>query len=94
VGVVSDGESWNSDVCLERMLEGIRRFFEQDDEVKQAYYSRDHRNRKVRYNSTVDLYTAPAVNRRDSFICTMAPSPPHSHDLPSSCRYLSLSSSI
>ena len=47
---------------LEGILEGIRGFFEQDDDVKQAYYSRDHRNRKVRYNGNFDLYTAPAVD--------------------------------
>lgn len=47
---------------LEGILEGIRGFFEQNDEVKQAYYSRDHRIGKVRYNSNFDLYNAPAVN--------------------------------
>jgi len=76
---------------LEGMLGGIRGFFEQDDEIKQAYYSREDLDRKVRYVSNFDLYSAPAANWRDTLKCTMAPSPPHPEDLPPSCRSLSLS---
>lgn len=71
---------------LEGMLGGIRGFFEQDDEVKQAYYTREDNDRNVRYVSNFDLYSAPAANWRDTLKCTMAPSPPHPDELPPSCR--------
>ncbi|KAJ8436738.1 hypothetical protein Cgig2_009712 [Carnegiea gigantea] len=70
---------------LEEMLAGIRGFFEQDDEVKKAYYTRD-RNKKVVYNSNFDLYTGLAANWRDTLFCMMAPTSPHPDDLPPSCR--------
>jgi len=73
-------------LVLESMLEGVRGFFEQDDEVKKSYYSRDYNNGKVAYNSNFDLYTGPVANWRDTFFCMMAPSLPHLEDLPSSCR--------
>ncbi|KAJ8436739.1 hypothetical protein Cgig2_009713 [Carnegiea gigantea] len=76
---------------LERMLGGIRGFFEQDDEVKQAYYSREEHDRNVTYVSNFDLYSAPAANWRDTLKCKMAPSPPHPDELPPSCSSLSLS---
>lgn len=75
---------------LEGVLEGVRGFFEQDDELKKAYYSRDNRNRKVYYNSNFDLYTGLAANWRDTLAFRMAPSPPHPQDLPSSCREIVL----
>jgi len=74
---------------LEEMLEGVRRFHEQDSEVKKGFYTRDV-SKKVVYNSNYDLYTEPAANWRDTFYCLMAPHPPNSQDLPSVCRYVGL----
>lgn len=70
---------------LEEMLEGIRRFFEQDVEVKKRYYSRDY-SRAMLYNSNFDLYTGPATNWRDTVACRIAPGPPPPHDLPIAFR--------
>ncbi|KAI3469730.1 hypothetical protein Pfo_026393 [Paulownia fortunei] len=70
---------------LEEMLCGVRRFNEQDIEVKKQFYTRDV-TRKVVYNSNFDLYSAPAANWRDTFFCFMAPNPPTPEELPASCR--------
>ncbi|XP_021862506.2 1-aminocyclopropane-1-carboxylate oxidase homolog 1-like [Spinacia oleracea] len=75
-----------SDRVLEEMLQGVRDFFEQGDEVKKYYYSRDFANKRFTYLSNVDLYTGPAANWRDSFGCRMAPHPPHPDELPPPCR--------
>ncbi|XP_021290152.1 1-aminocyclopropane-1-carboxylate oxidase homolog 1-like isoform X2 [Herrania umbratica] len=65
---------------LEEMKDGIRRFFEQDLEVKKQCYTRDY-SKPVVYNSNFDLYTGLAVNWRDSFFSLMAPNPPKMEDL-------------
>ncbi|XP_059448773.1 1-aminocyclopropane-1-carboxylate oxidase homolog 1-like [Corylus avellana] len=70
---------------LEEMKEGVRRFFEQDDEVRKELYTRDL-TRKLVYNSNFDLYSAQATCWRDTFLCIMAPDPPKSEDLPAACR--------
>ncbi|XP_016647545.1 PREDICTED: 1-aminocyclopropane-1-carboxylate oxidase homolog 1-like [Prunus mume] len=70
---------------LEEIKNGVRGFFEQDTEVKKKYYTRD-RFRPVIYNSNFDLYSAPATNWRDTFLCNMAPNPPKPEDLPQVCR--------
>lgn len=72
-------------MVLEEMLEGVKRFYEQDVEVKKGYYTRDVA-KKVVYNSNYDLYTGPAANWRDTFYCFMAPQPPNPQDLPNTCR--------
>ncbi len=72
---------------LEEMKEGVRRFHEEDSEVKKEFYTRDHM-RPVVYNSNFDLYSGPATNWRDSFSCIMAPNSPKPEDLPASCRYV------
>lgn len=72
---------------LEEMKEGVRRFYEEDEEVKRKYYTRDI-TRKLVYNSNFDLYTASAANWRDTFFCYMAPNPPARHELPEACRYV------
>ncbi|KAL2926162.1 1-aminocyclopropane-1-carboxylate oxidase-like protein 1 [Bienertia sinuspersici] len=71
---------------LEEMLEGVRAFFELDDEVKKGWYSRDYANKRFTYHSNADLYTGPATNWRDTFGCAMAPNPPHPDELPPPCR--------
>ncbi|KAJ9700624.1 hypothetical protein PVL29_006098 [Vitis rotundifolia] len=70
---------------LEEMKNGVRRFYEQDTEVKKQYYSRDL-ERKVVYNSNFDLYKAPAANWRDTFYFLMAPQPPDPQELPPAFR--------
>ncbi|XWS13822.1 hypothetical protein CRYUN_Cryun36dG0071500 [Craigia yunnanensis] len=70
---------------LEEMKDGIRRFYEQDLEVKKQYYTRDY-TKPVVYNSNFDLYTGLAVNWRDTFFSLMAPNPPKMEDLPAVCR--------
>lgn len=70
---------------LEEMLDGIRRFYDQDSEAKKEFYTRDF-TRKVVYNSNFDLFIAPAANWRDTFFCFMAPYPPQPEDLPAVCR--------
>lgn len=72
---------------IEEMKDGVRRFFEQDDEVKRRYYTRDI-CKKIVYNSNFDLYTASVANWRDTFFCYMAPDPPNPQDLPIACRLL------
>ncbi|XP_010274804.1 PREDICTED: 1-aminocyclopropane-1-carboxylate oxidase homolog isoform X2 [Nelumbo nucifera] len=70
---------------LDEMLEGVRRFYEQDNEVKKRFYTRDI-SRRVVYNSNFDLYQSPAANWRDTFYCKMAPNPPNPEELPEACR--------
>ncbi|KAK3417364.1 hypothetical protein EUGRSUZ_H03109 [Eucalyptus grandis] len=70
----------------EEMVEGIRRFHEQDLEAKREWYSRDFGGRKVLYNSNFDLYQAPAANWRDTLSCVLAPRSPDPQELPAVCR--------
>lgn len=72
---------------LEEMIDGVRRFYEQDTEVKKQWYTRDPTKRFV-YNSNFDLYSSPAANWRDTFYCIIAPNPLSPQDLPSVCRYI------
>ncbi|XP_062168595.1 1-aminocyclopropane-1-carboxylate oxidase homolog 1-like isoform X2 [Alnus glutinosa] len=69
---------------LEEMKEGVRRFHEQDTQVKKELYTRDPKKPWV-YNSNFDLYSAPVTNWRDTFYCLMAPNPPKAEDLPAAC---------
>ncbi|XP_042482528.1 1-aminocyclopropane-1-carboxylate oxidase homolog 1-like [Macadamia integrifolia] len=71
---------------LDEMLEGIRRFYELDTQVKKQFYTRDYANRRVTYNSNFDLYSSPAANWRDSMYCVMGPQPPNPEELPETCR--------
>ncbi|XP_058211942.1 1-aminocyclopropane-1-carboxylate oxidase homolog 1-like isoform X2 [Rhododendron vialii] len=69
---------------MDDMIDGVRRFHEQDTEVKKGFYSRDV-TRKFIYNSNFDLYTGPATNWRDTISCVMAPQPPDPQELPAVC---------
>lgn len=71
---------------MDKMIEGVRRFNEQDKEVKMQFYSRETM-KKVRFNSNYDLYTAKAANWRDTLVCVMAPDPPQPEEYPESLRY-------
>lgn len=70
---------------LEEMLDGVRRFYEQESDAKKQWYTRDMTKRVV-YNSNFDLYKAPVTNWRDTFLCMMAPNLPSPQELPSPCR--------
>ncbi|KAG5554422.1 hypothetical protein RHGRI_012076 [Rhododendron griersonianum] len=70
---------------MDDMINGVRRFHEQDTEVKKGFYSCDL-PRKFVYNINFDLYQAPASNRRDTIYCDMAPQPPGPQELPALCR--------
>ncbi|KAI3459487.1 hypothetical protein Pfo_016150 [Paulownia fortunei] len=70
---------------LEEMLDGIRRFNEQETEIKKQYYARDI-TKKVRFNSNFDLFSSPAANWRDTVYCTIAPNPPQPEEFPAVCR--------
>jgi hypothetical protein len=75
---------------LEEMKDGVRRFYEQDVELKKEYFSRDY-TRKVIYNSNFDLYTASSTNWRDTVSYIMAPGPPMPEELPAACRWVPIS---
>ncbi|WVZ01324.1 hypothetical protein V8G54_027393 [Vigna mungo] len=70
---------------LEDLKDGVRRFYEQDTEVKKDLYTRDQMRPFV-YNSNFDIYTSPALNWRDTFFCYLAPNPPKPEDFPEVCR--------
>lgn len=70
---------------MNEMLQGVRRFYDQDVKVKKRFYTRDY-SRTVIYNSNFDLYTSPAAGWRDSFTSIMAPLPPPPEELPDVCR--------
>ncbi|CAM8953130.1 unnamed protein product [Rhodiola kirilowii] len=69
---------------LEEMILGVKRFFEQNDEVKRAWYTRDV-TKKLVYNANFDLYSASAANWRDTFLVVAAPEPLKPEDLPQPC---------
>ncbi|CAI9118225.1 OLC1v1019760C1 [Oldenlandia corymbosa var. corymbosa] len=70
---------------LEEMIAGVHRFFDQDFEVRQEWYTRDATKRVV-HNSNFDLFSSPAANWRDTVFCIMAPNPPNPEELPPVCR--------
>ncbi|KAK3043439.1 hypothetical protein RJ639_002018 [Escallonia herrerae] len=71
---------------MDEMTEGVRRFYEQDTEVKKQYYSRDV-TKKLAYFSNFALYQEPPADWRDTVKCVMAPHPPDPEELPAVCRY-------
>ncbi|XP_042503179.1 1-aminocyclopropane-1-carboxylate oxidase homolog 1-like [Macadamia integrifolia] len=71
---------------LEEMLQGVRRFFEQDIELKKPLYSRDTTGKRVLHSSNFSLYVSPSANWRDSLYCLMSPPPFNPDELPSVCR--------
>ncbi|KAJ0245124.1 Non-hem dioxygenase N-terminal domain-containing protein [Hirschfeldia incana] len=72
---------------IEEIQGGVRRFHEQDLQVKASYFTRDLSKTFV-YNSNFDLYNPSSlcVNWRDTFVCCMAPDPPNPEDIPLACR--------
>ncbi|KAK7283664.1 hypothetical protein RIF29_13347 [Crotalaria pallida] len=70
---------------LDEMIDGIRRFHEQDGEVRKHFYTRDI-DKKVRYFSNGSLFRDPAANWRDTVTFAMSPDPPNPDELPQVCR--------
>ncbi|KAK4357041.1 hypothetical protein RND71_022651 [Anisodus tanguticus] len=70
---------------MEKVLEGVRNFHEEDPKVKKEFYSRDV-TRKFTYNTNFDLHKAPTANWRDTLYCVMAPNPPDPDEIPEVCR--------
>ncbi|XP_010455146.1 PREDICTED: 1-aminocyclopropane-1-carboxylate oxidase homolog 12 [Camelina sativa] len=82
--VVNHGVPLN---VLEEIKDAVRRFHEDDPEVKKLYFSRDAAKKKFFYNSNFDLYSSSSsVNWRDSIECYIAPDPPAPEELPETCR--------
>jgi len=61
------------------MIDGVLRFFEQDNEIKKGFYTRDIR--PFFYNSNYNLYTTATTTWKDSFFCSFAPNAPKPEDL-------------
>nr|XP_043626964.1 1-aminocyclopropane-1-carboxylate oxidase homolog 3-like [Erigeron canadensis] len=72
---------------LEDMKKGVLGFFEEDNEVKKKWYTREmNEERRVVYNSNFDLYSSPVANWRDTIFCDMAQITPQADELPPTCR--------
>lgn len=70
---------------LEELKGAVKRFNEQDTEVKKQYYTRDN-TKPLIYNSNFDLYSASTTNWRDTLGYISAPNPPNPQDLPEIIR--------
>lgn len=71
---------------LDGMLDGVRRFHEQDVEAKKQFHSRSMMQ-KVKYASNVDLYRSRAANWRDSLTVSLSNGDQiEPHELPEICR--------
>ncbi|KAL7105446.1 hypothetical protein ACP275_07G045000 [Erythranthe tilingii] len=72
---------------LDGMIDGIRDFNEQNIEEKKKYYSRDNA-RRVRFNSSYDLFTSATASWRDSLTISFSgPDPIDEDELPPSCSW-------
>lgn len=70
---------------LDEIKDGVRKFHEEDIEVKKAYFSRDF-SKKFVYHSNFNLYSSSTINWRDTFGIYMDPSPPKPEEIPEACR--------
>ncbi|MCE3052038.1 hypothetical protein HAX54_051444 [Datura stramonium] len=72
---------------LEGMIDGTRKFHEQDVELKREYYSRDRATRRVRYETDLHLYNSKTVNWRDTLnISMIATGTIEPEEIPEICR--------
>ncbi|KAB1219179.1 hypothetical protein CJ030_MR3G008354 [Morella rubra] len=74
---------------LDEMIDGVRRFHEQDTEVKKKFYSRDQ-EKKVYFMSNHDLFHSPAATWKDTLYCLSAPDPPEREELPAVCGEIAI----
>jgi hypothetical protein len=70
---------------LDEMLDGIRRFHEQNVDVRKEFYTRDG-TKRVRYYSNGTLFSGQAANWRDTLSFQVAPDPFKPEELPPICR--------
>ncbi|XWS53833.1 hypothetical protein CRYUN_Cryun10bG0034300 [Craigia yunnanensis] len=70
---------------LNEMIDGVRRFHEQDTEVKKEFYTRE-RSRKALFVSNFNLYKSQTATWRDTLACIIAPDPLDPEELPGVCR--------
>ncbi|KAK6278861.1 hypothetical protein POUND7_019128 [Theobroma cacao] len=71
---------------LDEMIDGVRRFNEQDLESKQEFYSRDP-TKKVRFHSNFDLYASRTADWRDTLTLSFLDSDPQPEELPAVCSF-------
>lgn len=72
---------------MDHMIDGVRKFHEQDLELKKEYYSHDHM-KTVRYDSSIDLYRSRFAKWRDTLnISLLVPGKFQPDHLPPICRY-------
>lgn len=72
---------------LEEIKQGVRKFHEEDPEVKNKYApTATDLNKRFVYNQNFDLNHSSPMNWRDSFICFLAPDPPNPDEIPVACR--------
>ena len=74
---------------MEDMLEGTRKFNEEDIDGKKEFYARDPA-RKVYFNSNYDLFQSKTVGWRDSLVISLLNSDVEPDELPRACRYILL----
>ena len=70
---------------MDEMIDGIRRFHEQDADLRKQFYTRDLK-KKVLYYSNTSLYRDKYANWRDTVGFSLAPDPPKPEELPAVCR--------
>ncbi|KAH7844219.1 hypothetical protein Vadar_025610 [Vaccinium darrowii] len=71
---------------LDEMIDGVRRFHEQDPEMKKSMYTRDPKKR-VRFGSNYDLYASKSANWRDTLSISLPASDQLDPDeIPITCR--------
>ena len=70
---------------IDGVIDGVRKFHEQDVEVKKEYYTRDIK-KTFGHHSNFVLSQAPVAYWRDTLFCVVAPQPPDPEDLPPMCR--------
>lgn len=75
-------------IVLDGMIEGVRRFHEQDPDVRREFYTRDI-SKKVTYFSNGSPFSGQPTNWRDSFGFTISPNPFKPEEIPLLCRYKS-----
>ncbi|ESR33728.1 1-aminocyclopropane-1-carboxylate oxidase [Citrus sinensis] len=70
---------------LDQAIDGIRRFFEKDVEVKKKYFSRDY-SKKIRYCSNINLFSAPILYWKDTLSFDLGRDFSSPEELPEACR--------
>ncbi|XWS53835.1 hypothetical protein CRYUN_Cryun10bG0034300 [Craigia yunnanensis] len=76
---------------LNEMIDGVRRFHEQDTEVKKEFYTRE-RSRKALFVSNFNLYKSQTATWRDTLACIIAPDPLDPEELPGVCSLFPMAS--